>query len=325
MIPELDRVDAVYNAIEARDKRPDVYVSPFEAFKQRFPHIKWQDMSEIAAYRGTVASVINNLEDALVGPDQDRDFFSIALHPPRLIRAVIDWKIENPFDEVEDLVSQVVQTGLAIYAGDPNAPELLQAFRGRIELEQPQLLTTIVEQKDDLPTWVGTDPEKSYETAKRLAYGYDGDNILLIALGHGGTAAGMDVFLRYQDITQSDSAFYVVRFSRHKKEDEKPQLTISEIAQLREMTQARRIIVFEEDSVSGKTMEGACSYFKLQLFNGLSIDRAINYRAGYTSTVIDENKKPKEFTFAELSIPEVVSFDKPILYTQTYNNSKIIA
>lgn len=319
MISELDRVNAVYNAIEARDKRPGVYVSPFEAFKQRFPHIRWQDMGEIVAYRGTVASVIEGLEEALTGPEQDRDFFSIALHPPRLIRAVIDWKIDHPFDEAEELVGQAVQTGLSVYTGVPNAYELLYALRDRIELEHPLLLTSIVEQKDDLPTWIGTDPEMTYETARKLAFNFNGDNILLIALGHGGTAAGMDVFLRYQDITQSDSAFYVTRFSRLKKKDEKPQLTALEITQLREIAQGRRIVVFEEDSVSGRTINGARVYFQSQFFTGSLIEEAINFRVGSSSVVI-YNTKPDNLNSIILT-SDSSKKNNPIPYTPKYNSN----
>lgn len=318
MISELDRVNVVYNVIEARDKRPGVYLSPFEAFKQRFPHIKWQEMWEIVAYHGTVTSVINNLEEALIGPDQDRDFFSIALHPPRLIRAVIDWKIDHPFDGAEELVNQAVQTGLSIYAGNPNALELLHALRDKIELEQPQLLTSIVEQKDDFPTWIGTDPEISYETARRLAYNFSGDDILLIALGHGGTAAGMDVFLRYQDITQSDSAFYVTRFSRLKKKDEKPQLTTPEITQLREIAQGRKIVVFEEDSVSGRTINGARSYFQSQFLNGSTIAQDINFRLGHASSATEDNGFNNLKNI--LLMPAIGNENKLIIHSPNYNS-----
>lgn len=88
----------------------------------------------------------------------------------------------------------------------------------------------------------------------------------MIALAHGGIAAGMDVFLGYCDLTASDSLLYAVRFSTQKLLDQEPQLSAREHSVLIRMREQRQIVIFDEDSASGTTLRKARAYFAGRVF-----------------------------------------------------------
>lgn len=75
--------------------------------------------------------------------------------------------------------------------------------------------------------------------------------------------AGMDVYLRYSDLSKSkNSSFYVVRNSHRKYKDNIPQLIPTEIEYLQSLSDVRSIVIFDEDISSGTTMGNAHRYFK---------------------------------------------------------------
>lgn len=252
--------DSVFTSMVERIKSPSMYRSPFEQFISRNPDTPFEKQSDVLEYDGTLGGVLAELEEALKAPDQGDNYRFIALHPPRLIRGVMDWKIDHPDQASMQDVQQAVQLGLSVYQGDPTSAELLAQFRKEFSINNPSLWEREIHQKKDLPTWSGTDPRVSSRTAQDFAFSHPGEDILFIALAHGGTAAGMDVFLRYIAITQTDSLFYPARFSRLKKKDTAPQLNGAELDYLREQGQRRTIVLFEEDSPTGKTASVALDF-----------------------------------------------------------------
>ncbi len=244
------------------------YTSPLEHYDHFDPNL---------AYTKKLSDVIVELLAARYH-DSIEHARTIALHPPRLIRAVIDYKIahpEKPF--LERLVIDSIATALDFYQSSPNAVKDLEMFLRRIhETGNNELLDAKIEQKDDSTTWKATNPTYSQETVERMKRDISQKDIVLISLGHGSIAAGMDVFLRYIDQTQSqDSLFYVSRFSRIKHGDNKPQLTPTEIAILKEASSRRSVVVFDEDVNSGETKRRALSYFQQEI--GSRINFKFNY------------------------------------------------
>jgi hypothetical protein len=94
------------------------------------------------------------------------------------------------------------------------------------------------------------------------------DDILFIALGNGGIAPGLDVFLRFLE-NGSDSNFYPVRFSMEKQGDLVPQLTDCEIRYLRDLIQGKSLVIFDEDTSSGQTLDDAHTFFTDAIFPGI--------------------------------------------------------
>ena len=212
-------------------------------------------------FKGTVGQLMDELEAALRDPLEGRNFINIALHPPRIIRAAMDYKIDHPDEEIGELyVENALRLGLSIYSGQPDAVETSAHFRDTLVIDRFSNLG--VAQTADAPTWHATDPDRSFDTAQKLRYQLEHPEILFIALGHGGVAAGMDVFLYYSALTGStNSQFYAVRFSRRKHFDISPQISKLEFARLRNMARDRQVVVFDEDIVSGDTLEIAADTF----------------------------------------------------------------
>lgn len=212
-------------------------------------------------YRGTLEKVLSETEEVLVSRE---DTARLALHPPRIIRALIDYKIQHQNkSNIEYLLRMAIQLSLDIYKGNGNTINGIKELRRKIKStgNRDVLKKELAQGLDDV-TWKATDPDRSRRTVERLTKKIDGAMVLFIAFAHGGVATGIDVFLRYCDNPKSkDSVFYVARFSRYKWKDETPQLSKSEIAYLQELAKERQVVIFDEDKSSGRTMRLAEDFF----------------------------------------------------------------
>ncbi len=230
-------------------------------------------------YIGTLEAVLSELACNL-----SRDDLSVAafaqrtLHPPRIIRALIDYKIDHPdIPGIEALVQEGIAVALDIYRGSSDAAEIVGGLHATLAASAyaPVLSEPLI-QASDLTTRDASHPLRSMKTAEKLAANSLHTDVLFIALGHGGVAAGMGVYLRYCEMTESSgSSFYVARFSTQKKKDTVPHLSPSEIAYLQEVAPGKRVIIFDEDSCSGHTLEAAQKYFRL-LFPDNSVEAVAN-------------------------------------------------
>ncbi|MEK6925272.1 MAG: hypothetical protein AABW71_03485 [Nanoarchaeota archaeon] len=224
--------------------------------------------SDRLSYNGTLDAVLDETEDAPSIGDRRTRALQLALHPPRIIRAFIDYKIQHPSSEVEALLRDAVQLGLDVYKDDNVALEKLKELRRRtIRSNARKVLQRTLKQPYDPITWNATHHSKSKKTAENLALRTNGENVLFVALAHGGVATGMDTYLRYcNDVDSDGSSFYVARFSTHKLWDLTPRLTPAEITYLQEQANGRRPVIFDEDIASGKTLNEAEQFFTGSVF-----------------------------------------------------------
>lgn len=244
-----------------------VYPSLFDNMAEADPSLRRG--FEEQEYQGTLDAVLGETGESLDSRNTESGIIRLALHPPRIIRAVIDYKIQNPSaPEVEFLLREAIQLGLDVYQGNPNTEGDIEELRRRIiETGNQSLLDRKLKQPSDPITWSATNPKRSKKTAKNLVIITDGSPVLFVALAHGGVAAGMDTYLRYCDETgENDSAFYVVRFSAQKLRDVHPQLSSAEISYLQEQLSGKRPVLFDEDRASGKTLDSAQRFFNGRVF-----------------------------------------------------------
>jgi hypothetical protein len=98
-----------------------------------------------------------------------------------------------------------------------------------------------------------------------------------VPLAHGGVSAGIDVFMRYNQLSHSESSIiYPVRFSIHKLSDKTPILREVEKEYIKDMAKTHTVILFDEDSgMNAKTINGALKYFTRIL--GTDAYAAINH------------------------------------------------
>lgn len=242
-----------------------VKISPFNT-------VDFEKGFDRQAYRGTVASVISELESALIARQKNPDnTLKRAMHPSRLVRGVMDYFIDNRPD-LEEGKHEVLQRAvkLSINANNYNprrAIYQLERFKEIVHVRgYDELLSSPVVQIQDKPQWDSTDPHKSLKTAKSIIQDTNNRDILLIPLGHGGVPAGIDVYNFYTMLSESESSIiYPVRFSRLKKGDKMPRLTDEETVFLKDKSQGRQAIIFDEDTNTGETLIQALGYFQSAL------------------------------------------------------------
>ena len=232
------------------------YNSPFDALLKNNP--KWVQNIE---YRGTLDDVLSAL-DKLSPQHSSADTLVWALYPPRIIGAFVDSKIRYPSNKIEDLLRDAINTALSVYSEPAHSHEYVSRLREELEATKYKALLTLpLARPCDIRTWQATHPLYSEKSAHRIAEQTQSNDILFIALAHGGVAAGMDVYLRYCDSRSQNSAFYTARFSIHKLMDKQPQLTSRELEHLKWLAQGRQVVVFDEDIGLGETIHKAHSYF----------------------------------------------------------------
>jgi hypothetical protein len=250
------------------------YTSPFEFINME---------SFTLSYSGNLQSVINEELDAL----QSSPYSSankLALHPPRIIRAIIDCRIENfQFKGMEEIQSMGVDLALKLYRYcmiDPQRAQFeLEAFIASLKSFNPDIYNKLMQQKilqrDDKITRMAYNPRLSETTVHRIRNSHNLQNgILFLVIGHGGIPAGLDVYLR---LNPKDSILYPFRFSRNKLHDKNPQITDEQESLLiRLQRQYPNIFLFDEDMASGKTMEETRKYLR-GIFPYQRIDEDYNF------------------------------------------------
>ncbi len=235
--------------------------------------------ADVQQYTGDLDQLLDELEGSLKAlAPSEQDKLNFALHPPRIIWGAVNYKISqgNDTGQSERIVREAIRISLRTYRKEV-MPSDVRSFREFIVRSgHAQALQTPVAQVADTVTWEATSPERAKKTADRLRDQCGYNQILFIAQGQGGAAAGMDVYLRYQDLTfNPNSRFYVSRLSLYKVKDEIPQLNAREIATLQKQAQGRSIVIFDEDTSSGNTMRTAVNYFS-EVFKGRELITATN-------------------------------------------------
>ncbi|MEN9390523.1 MAG: hypothetical protein RLZZ283_623 [Candidatus Parcubacteria bacterium] len=203
--------------------------------------------------------------------------------PQLVIRGLIDWKVRtnDSSPSAIALIALAVEVQRLTYLSDfkgayKKLSELERTIRKRKDSEV--ILSTVINQAEDSVTVEATAPHKSERTADRIKEEVGGKDILFIALAHGGVPAGMDVYLRYCASTKNTkSAFYPVRYSRRKSSDQMPQLSSAEIRHLKKISAGKTIIIFDEDTKTRHTLDGAVAYLQRTVFDGKRVIGMTNH------------------------------------------------
>ncbi len=212
-------------------------------------------------YRGTLESAIDALSEELKA-DQP-DVASLILYPPRLMRAIIDTRVEFPEDEgLIDLYYKTLLIITSVYSSDAKSLKLLGDFRRQLQ-EQPSLLKREIQQKKDAASWYAGEPENAERAVGQLETLTGGTDIVFLPLAHGGVATGYDIFLRYiQNTSSINSVAFPIRFSRNKMKDEEPQVDEELKDMIGKFCDGRTVVIYEEDTVTEKTILSAEAFFK---------------------------------------------------------------
>ncbi len=220
-------------------------------------------------YNGSLQEVLLQTAAALDASSKSSlELNDLILHPPRIIRACINYKTENP--ECEDrniLVQEATTLGLQIYQNLSKARSGIDSLKEKIHFRgYHELLTRELIQPHDFIDHLN--PVRSKLSVDQLRSQVKKEDILFIALAQGGVAPGMDVFLRYCARSGSNnSVFYPIRFSRTKSGDTTPQVSTYEQKYLQKEGLGRCIVIFDDDVYTWDTMRGARSFLAKNVFS----------------------------------------------------------
>jgi len=245
-------------------------------------------------YSGTLENLVAELDDGLNSRSiefngetlfAENALKCMILHPPRIIRSLVDYKTElddkgKETTSAEELLRIAIKIGLDIYSLERFSASMeLKAMAKEITKEHKDLWISRVHQSHELDTCCAMHSSYTRKCAYKMAQQANKGNILFISIGHGGTASGMDTFLKYSEICKpSDSHFYVARYSKRHK-DGQPRLSETERNFLREKSSGKQIIIYDDVKSSGLTLEYAKKYFVENIFPGAKIDTFYSYAA----------------------------------------------
>ncbi len=230
-------------------------------------------------YRGCLENILDELQKDVLNVDDFYSMVRLVLHPARIIRGVIDYKLSFPYAQSLDVLMQsALDLSLEIYSLGQNLPLKINEFKGKInDTGNYLLLENEICQNVDGITWKASNPVKTKKTVEELIGKTNKSPVLFVALGHGGVASGMDTYLRYCDMCKdNDSAFYVVRFSTRKMKDKIPCVDSYDINYLKQNIENRITVVFDEDKSTGNTLNSAVSFLRDNIFCGIEPIGLIN-------------------------------------------------
>lgn len=179
----------------------------------------------------------------------------------RILRGILDTRIDEP--RKVELVTLASRLLLEQFNGNPSVDifHRLAAAIGKAGIGATSIL-----QRYDRHTEYATYPGLSMRAAAALSEKIEGRPLLLMPLCHGGLIAGAQTALLYmREHPESDTAFYPVRFSRTKKADHWPRVGSHELEHIRTLAENREVIIFDEDTNTGKSVRGAVRYFRSAL------------------------------------------------------------
>lgn len=220
---------------------------------------KYSECGKCMNFTGTVQEILLELHNPSLS--------AYALHPSRILRSVLEYKINYSLQNPSSFVQGITNKVLEYYQNDS-----LSELESYISSVCPELLSFQIHQPFDSATWESSTVNRNEKTTEMLVDSKERDeHIGFIPLGHGGLTSGIEVYLDFVEQTHSrESFFYPVRFSRLKKHDVHPVLTNEEKEYLRGKFSSVTPALFDEDISSGKTLADAFLYFRNEIFDSLS-------------------------------------------------------
>jgi hypothetical protein len=135
---------------------------------------KFWEFFEKQCYNGTLISVINDLTEAIQrkeineGSNLD-DTVTLTLHPPRMVRAYMDYKIVNhSVPGIESLLGESIDVALKLYDGSCSNVDLAKLLDKTNDSNNYDILFKPLIQRPDRVTWNSTHPSRSIDTVNRI-------------------------------------------------------------------------------------------------------------------------------------------------------------
>jgi len=248
------------NPIEQLDQPKKTYNSMFDSINFE------KNTRQLQEFQGSIEQLLEEIEKALTEENE----LMVVARMPQILRPIFSIK-DHDFEEtrVYAAYGNAIRAIIYAYSGEfKKAKEYLKICVESIK-EVANISETQVQEKGDLASWIACSPKYSERTIKSISEWSNNQDVVFIPLANGGTRSGFDVFLRYQSQHGSKaSKIFPTRYSRYKNNDKQPQLSEIDKAYLeRAVGSGMPLVIFEEDSNTGKTRDSAIEYFKKEFPN----------------------------------------------------------
>ncbi len=218
-------------------------------------------------FKGTLENVFEDLNQLCSEKNHSElDLYQLIFQPTRILKTLMDSKeyLTNNLDVRKYSILMKESLSLVSDIYDYNNYEEKSLEDKLIYLKKllEEIKDNPIIQKADCVTWNASNPEFSQESANLLYQSINNSPTLFIPLAHGGTSAGIDVFLRFKSLSQSEnSIIYPIRYSRYKLNDINPKISDFEKGYFRELAKTHQVVLFDEDCEDGGTINTAKQYF----------------------------------------------------------------
>ena len=255
------------------------YNSMFDQFKGLDLH-SWLDLGRAhQGFRGSFREALDGLRESAENRRNIGGQLGLIVGAPRIVRGVIDYKVDFPIQDDFGLVSHATQTALGIYANPEKTEAHVTEFEETLKARGLDgLLDFPINQQVDTLSWQASHPHYNLVSLSEISNIAPEGNLTLVSLAHGGVMPALDIFLRYGGANGPDnSTIYPIRLSMGKKEDDYAMVSSEEATSLDIKSGNNRIVVFDEDSETGETMLHASRDIRGYIFPGRKIHKIINF------------------------------------------------
>ena len=211
----------------------------------------------IAVQEYTLNDVLSGLEMTMNEDDTADSITKRILFPSMIVSSLLDHKIASKYNtEMRRLFQDSVGMALQVYAQDDNAHNTLRDIANRIyEYDNGSLGLKHIRRHPDNYWIESSEPERNHSTAMSLHSMAKGVPIFFISIAHESHCAGMDIFLRYDDMTGHLSDYYPVRLSTRKWRDGGLRLSLAEAIMIKEHSENKIPVLFDIFRTTGRTLD----------------------------------------------------------------------
>ena len=252
-------------------------------YDQLFSPSRADEIKKYEPSNGSVSEIMDKLEHGL--KDKKSSDYEPVFRSYELVKAYLNLKIQLSFgNNYEDREALLEATSLSQYLmlscfkrDEKDALEKLRSLKKLCKDSADgsplnKVLSTRIHEKPDLAFLPVCVEEEDFNIAKNLLdpkTGAGGDPILMIGLGYRGSWRIPEIFLEYQDLSDTpQSVFYMARYSPGNYFDTFPKLTWEEINFLKKEVVGRKVVIVG----AKERLDWASMYLREMLYSGEPIN-----------------------------------------------------
>jgi len=251
------------------------YISPFSALKNYHDDIDryqtgdilvWWNISELIE---ETKALISNVYDTSFDDLDMNELIKFIYNPTAIFSAFTNliirniWRDTSFLNQIIELKKNFSDLAPLIYKMDDSIIESFDDFIEDIYNTKKDILGESWFYKFDDKSFESSFDWLSVRTWAEIWHVLDSCNTVFLALWNWGIAPWLDVINKIP--TEANIVFRTARLSMEKSRDKSPRLSRREITDIKNRSALWNLIIFDEDSCTGKTLKKAVNYFDKKL------------------------------------------------------------